>query len=124
MQRATWWALVGAVGLLSMMVVLQAAVFPLAWIAPAATLALPSLCLFPALRCAVRRRCQLRQATALHMEEQKRLMLACRVIHARADALAEERRQLLEQIEAMQYLTQVRSYALHSAQPTDTEDAS
>ena len=101
MQRATWWALLGAAGLMGLMSVLQAAPFPLPWIAPAATMLLPPLCLFPALRCAIGRKQSLRRLTQEHQAEQRRLMLACQLLHGRADALSAERRQLLEQIETL-----------------------
>lgn len=104
MQRATWWALLGATGLLSLLIVLQNAPFPLPWIAPALNLLLPPLCLFPALRCAALRKRALQQLAREQQVEQQRLLLACQLLHSRADALTAERRQLLGQIEALRQM--------------------
>lgn len=101
MQRATWWALLAAIGLMGLMTVLQTAPFPLPWIAPAMTMFLPPLCIFPALRCAALRKRALQQLSREQQTEQQRLLLACQLLHSRADALTAERRQLLGQIEAL-----------------------
>jgi len=101
MRRATWWALLGSVGLMGLMTVLQTAPFPLPWVAPAATMLLPPLCLFPAMRCAALRKQALQHLAREHQIEQQRLLLACQLLHSRADALTAERRQLLGQLEAL-----------------------
>lgn len=101
MHRYDAMAIFGALGLLAILTVLETAAFPF-WFPPLAAQLLPPVCLFPALRCALRRRAQLRLATKRHQAEQRRLMLACKMIHARADALATERRELLAQVNQLQ----------------------
>ena len=109
MRRAFWQAAAGSIALLAMLALLQTALFPLPWLSPAASLLLPPGCLFPALYYAGKRRRQLRHAARLHQAEQKRLMLACRMLHTRADALSEERRQLQAQIDELQALAPLRA---------------
>lgn len=109
MRRVFWQAAAGSFALLVMLALLQTAQFPFPQLAPAASMLLPPVCLFPALYCAGRCRWQLRRAAGRHQAEQKRLMLACRVLHARADALAGEQRQLQSQLDSLQAAAPLRA---------------